>query len=354
MLVLFPDRLLHQRILAATQSQETEMQLGKVLVTGASGFIGKALTARLQKDGHDVRALVRDRKKISAMNGSVLDVIEGDITDPTSVDRAASGIETVFHIAGAFREPGLSDQQYTDVNVEGTRNVLDAALRHGARRVVHCSTSGIHGSISGPPGNEEHRLVLDEVYERTKAEGEIAAIRFGEEHDLEVTALRPTQVYGPGDTRLLKLFKMVNSKVTLWFGPGTARYHLLYIEDLVDAFVLAAGKEAATGQSFLIGGPQLPSLNELMKAAATAMGKEKMRVVRLPVGPFMLLGSVCEQVCVPLGISPPIYRRRMEFFVKDKAHDISKARDLLGYSPQVSMDEGLERTVQWYRESGML
>ncbi len=330
------------------------MSKSKLLVTGATGFIGSALTKKLIKGGNDVRVLVRNRQKLSGLNGSISDVVEGDITDSDAVDRATSGVENVFHIAGAFREPGLSDQQYTDVNVEGTRNVLRAAAKHGVRRVVNCSTSGIHGSINGTPANEEHKLDLNEVYERTKAEGEMEAIKFGRQHGVEVTSLRPTQVYGPGDTRLLKLFKMVNSKVTLWFGPGTARYHLLYIDDLTNAFVLAADTETAKWESFLIGGPQHPSLNELMKAVACAMGNEQQRVLRLPVSPFMLMGSVCERVCIPLGISPPIYRRRMEFFVKDKAYDISKARKFLGYEPKVEMDAGLQRTVQWYRENGMI
>ena len=124
------------------------MGVSKLLVTGASGFIGSALTKRLLEDGNnDVRVLVRNRQKLSDLNGSLSDVVEGDITDSKSVDRATCEVKTIFHVAGAFREPGLSDQQYADVNVEGTRNVLRAALKHGVRRVIHCSTSGIHGSI---------------------------------------------------------------------------------------------------------------------------------------------------------------------------------------------------------------
>jgi dihydroflavonol-4-reductase len=330
------------------------MDNAKILVTGAAGFIGSALTKRLIECGCDVRALVRSKQKLSSAIATSVDAVEGDITDSMSVKRAMHGIGTVFHIAGTFRESNLSDRRYHEVNVEGTMNLLQAASECGVRRFVHCSTSGIHGSITGAPAKEDHELVLNEVYERTKAEGEMAAIRFGQDHDLEVTALRPAQVYGPGDTRLLKLFKMLNSKVTIWFGPGTAHYHLLYIDDLVNAFLLAAKAENAPGQSFLIAGGDLPSLNELMEAVASAMGKGKPRLVRLPAGPFMLLGFVCEKVCIPLGIAPPIYRRRVEFFTKNKAYDISKAREWLGFKPAVSMAEGLRRTVAWYRETGQL
>jgi nucleoside-diphosphate-sugar epimerase len=326
----------------------------KVLVTGASGFIGSALTKKLFDQGSAVRVLVRNRQKFSSVLGNGAEVIEGDIADPESVRQATAGVETVFHIAGTFREANLSNQRYFDVNVQGTKNVVEASAACGVRRFVHCSTSGIHGSIKGAPAREDHELVLDEVYERTKAEGEMMAIQMGKERGLEVTALRPAQVYGPGDTRLLKLFKMVNSKVTLWFGPGTAHYHLLYIDDLVNAFILAGKAENVAGQSFLIAGGEMPTLNELMEGIAKAMGKEKLRILRLPAGPFMVLGYFCEKVCIPIGISPPIYRRRVEFFTKNKAYDISKARTMLGFEPKTGMVEGLSRTVKWYRQTGKL
>ena len=327
---------------------------GNALVTGASGFIGKALVRRLIGDAVKVRAFVRSADKLEDVAGQSLEVVEGDITDVNAVEQVCTGIDVVYHIAGAFREANLSDARYDEVNVGGTRNVLRGAARAGVRRVVHCSTSGIHGSISGPPADEDHRLVLDEIYEKTKAEAEIEAIKFGSEHELEVTALRPTQVYGPGDTRLLKLFKMAGAKRTLWPGPGTARYHLLYIDDLVDAFLLAASEDAAVGESFLIGGPQTPSLNDLLTAIAKSLGKQQARLLRVPVWPFMVLGGVCERVCIPLGISPPIYRRRVEFFVKDKAFSIQKARDCLGFDPKFDMNEGLQHPVDWYRETGAL
>lgn len=329
------------------------MQIGKALVTGASGFIGSALARKLQQSASDVRLLVRNRQKLP-QDLATLDVMEGDITEAASVERAMGGIDTVFHIAAAFREPGLSDQAYHNVNVQGTCNVVQAAADRNVRRVVHCSTSGIHGNINGVPAGEDHPLVLDEVYEQTKAEAERAALRIGRERDVEVTVLRPSQVYGPGDTRLVKLFKMVNSKMTVWFGPGTAHYHLLYIDDLVEAFVLAGKTEAANGQAFLIAGRELPSLNELVEAIAAALGKQPPRLLRLPAGPFLLLGTLCERVCVPIGINPPIYRRRVEFFIKNKAYDITKARDMLGFEPRTGMTAGLERTVQWCRSTGRI
>jgi dihydroflavonol-4-reductase len=324
-----------------------------VLVTGASGFIGSALASRLIRDGVAVRVLVRDRARLKGRWAEEVEVVAGDITDVEAVRRAVEGVGTVFHLAGAFREPGLSSGRYEEVNVGGTVNVARAAAQAGARRFVHCSTSGIHGSIRGAPAAEDHPLVLEEVYERTKAEGEKAALCYGATHGLEVTALRPAQVYGPGDLRLLKLFKVLNGRVAVWFGPGTARYHLLYIDDLIDAFLLAANSEQATGKSFLIGGPETPSLNAMIEELSAVLGKRP-RLLRLPSGPFLMLGSVCEAVFVPLGLKPPIYRRRMEFFTKDKAYDIGRARKLLGFAPKIGMREGLKKTADWYRAEGYL
>ncbi|HEY8520682.1 MAG TPA: NAD-dependent epimerase/dehydratase family protein [Gammaproteobacteria bacterium] len=326
----------------------------KTLVTGATGFIGSALTRKLMARGTDVRVLVRDPAKLERLGLDVPDVVQGDITDPGAVDRATRGVELVYAIAGTFREPNLADSRYRAVNVEAVRVMLEAAHRNGVRRIVHCGTCGIHGSIDGSPADENHPIRPVGIYERTKAEGERLAFELSKGNGLEVTALRPTPVYGPGDTRLLKLFKLANRDPIVMIGPGTASYHLVYIDDLTDAFVLAGESPDAAGEAFLIGGPEIPSLNELLATLSEILGRDGRRIVRLPAKPMWAAGWLCEAVCRPLGLKPPIYRRRVEFFINNRAYRINKARDLLGYSPRVRIDDGLRATAAWYREQGLL
>ena len=324
------------------------------LVTGATGFIGNAVAKRLLERGDKVRLLVRDRGTLQNLGLDTSDVVEGDITDASAVKLACKGIDVVYAIAGTFREPNLSDARYRQVNVDAVAYMIDAARQCGVKRVVHCSTCGIHGSIANGPADESYPLNPVGIYEQTKAEGEKLALQLGSENGVEVTVIRPTPVYGPGDTRLLKLFKLANKPRTVLLGPGTAGYHLVYIDDLVDAFVLAGSESKAVGEAFLIGGPQRPTLNELIAQLAQVLGKSNQKIIRLPAQPVRMLGFLCELLCQPLGISPPIYRRRVDFFINNRSYDISKSRRLLGYDPKVSMAQGLDSTAKWYRSEGLL
>jgi nucleoside-diphosphate-sugar epimerase len=326
-----------------------------VLVTGATGFIGSALVRRLRQRGDRVVALVRDPAKLTELELEVDEVREGDITDDAAVRRAVAGVAKVYAVAGTFREPNLSDEDYRRINVEAAATIVREAAAAGVGRVVHCSTCGVHGNV--PRGElmaEDGPMNGVGIYEETKAAGAEAALRLGRELGVEVSVIRPTPVYGPGDTRLLKLFKMADTDRPMILGSGENGYHLVFIEDLVEAFLLAADRPEAAGRSYLIGGGEVPTLNELFAALGEVFGRESVQPRRLPAGPFVVAGALCESVCRPLGIDPPIYRRRVEFFTNHRAFDISRARGDLGYAPQVSMKEGLRRTAAWYRDQGML
>ncbi|XAL98740.1 NAD(P)-dependent oxidoreductase [Phycisphaeraceae bacterium D3-23] len=327
-----------------------------IFITGASGFIGSAVARRLLEEGHTLRALTRHPERLmKRVQAEGVEVIVGDIVDPDIVDQAAAGCEVTYAIAGTFREPNLSDARYRAVNTAASEHIIRSAAKHGHKRVIHCSTCGIHGTAA--PGQ---RIAEDDpfdgigIYEETKAQGEVRARELGEELDIDVTVIRPTQVYGPGDTRLLKLFKMADKDRPLILGSGKGGYHLVYIDDLVDAFLLAGTLDQAVGEAYLIGGGEVPSLNEMFAELGKVFGRENPKPRRPPVLPFMWAGIVCETLCRPLGISPPIYRRRVEFFTNNRSFDISKAREQLGYDPKVTMADGLRRTAQWYRDEGML
>lgn len=323
-----------------------------VLVTGASGFIGQALTRKLAARQEKVRVLVRQRARFERLEIAGVEVVEGDITDPAAVEQALAGVDVVYGIAGTFREPDLSDSRYREINVQGVRNILEAARRHGVRRVVHCSTVGIHGNVTGAPADETKPLTPDGIYEETKAAGDQLALGF--EGGPEVVVIRPAPVYGPGDTRLLKLFKLASKKRVLLLGPGTAHYHMVHIDDLADAFLLAGETPGVAGEAFIIAGPERPDLNHLIRTLARVLGNPDPQIVRLPAEPVRLLGHACEVVCRPFGIAPPIYRRRVDFFINNRSYDITKAKQHLGYEPKVGLEAGLEQTAAWYRAQDLL
>jgi nucleoside-diphosphate-sugar epimerase len=325
----------------------------KVLVTGATGFTGKALALKLNELGWEVRVIVRNPQKVNFPDVAAYEIFAGDIVDEKVVEKAVMGVDIVFHIAAVFREGGLPDQVYHDVHVSATLNLLKAAKKYGVKKFIHCSTGGVHGHIENPPANEGYRYSPEDIYQITKLKGELKAIEFYKETGLPVSVIRPTPIYGPGDMRLLKLFKMAMHPITILLGNGKIFYHLVYIDDLVNGFILASEKDEAVGESFLIGGPNIPNLNELIDTIAETIGSSKTKI-HLPALPVQIAGTLCEKVCIPLGVDPPIYRRRVDFFVKSRAFDIAKAKMKLDYMPKVSFKEGIIKTADWYKQKGLL
>ncbi len=325
----------------------------KALVTGANGFTGSYLTRHLLDKGYHVRVLVRKGSDLSTLDGLKVDYAWGDLARDDNFDEAMQDIDVVFHIAALYRAENVPKQLFWDVNVGGTRKLLQAAKKAGVGRFVHCSTVGVQGEIKNPPAKEEDPYAPGDYYQDSKLEGELLALDFFKKENLPGTVVRPVGIYGPGDTRFLKLFKYIHNGKFRMIGNGKVLYHLTYVEDLVAGIALAGEREEALGEIFTIGGEGYLTLNELVGKIAGILGKPVPKT-RIPVWPVWLAGLLCEIACRPLGISPPIYRRRVDFFIKDRAFDISKAKRLLGYQPVVDLDTGLKRTAEWYREQGML
>jgi dihydroflavonol-4-reductase len=323
-----------------------------ILVTGATGFTGGKLARRLVAQGENVRALVRERSKAPALAAEGIDVRVGQLTSLNDVIAAARGCDQIHHIAAVFRTAGHPDSYYREVNVGGTENVLEAARRLDCERVIHCSTGGVHGHIAEPPASETYRFGPGDVYQRTKLEGELAA-QAAAKRGQRVVIVRPGPIYGEGDLRFLKLYRAVARGVFVMIGTGTPKLHMVHIDDLVDGIILCSTSEAAIGEVFILAGPEAPTLNEIVRHIAHALGVPEPRW-RIPVWPVKAAGLLCESVCVPLRIDPPLHRRRVAFFTHHREFDCSKAVRLLGYAPKVTPAEGIARTAEWYRAAGYL
>lgn len=326
----------------------------KILVTGGTGFTGKALVKRLLDMGHEVVALdYKEGHKTQELRDWGAQVILGSVTDKDVVRRSVNGVEVVHHVAAAFREMNVPDTFYYDVNVGGTRNVLEAAFDEGVRKVIYCSTCGVHGNVDHPPAGEDAPIQPADYYQRTKYEAEPIVRQFYD-RGLKTVTLRPAAIYGPGDPeRFYLIFKRVAKGRFPMFGNGKTYYHPLYIDNLIDAFILAMEDGRGEGESYLIADEQYLEIEDLVRRVGRALSVD-VKIPHFPVWPVVAAGHVCEKVCKPFGITPPLFPRRVDWYRQNRAFKIDKAKRDLGYQPSVGIDEGLRRTAEWYRKEGYL
>ena len=324
-----------------------------ILVTGATGFTGGHLAERLLRDGLPVRLLVRDADRARRFADLGAELAVGDFRDAEAVRRAMDGVTLVYHIGALFRQENVSAAEMHAVNAEGTRILLEAASAAGVGRFVHCSTIGVHGDVKHPPADEDAPYAPGDHYQISKTEGERIALEFMRRGPMPVVVFRPGGIYGPGDLRFLKLVRAVARRRFVMFGSGEILYQMVYIDDLVEGIVACGTHAAAPGRVYILTGEPAVTLNELVATVAAVTGVRPPRL-RLPVMPLYLAGWLCELACKPLGIDPPLHRRRVDFFRKTRSFDIGRVRRELGWRPRVGLAEGLERTVAWYRQEGLV
>ncbi len=326
----------------------------KILVTGGTGFTGKALVQRLLQDGHQVVALdYKEGLKTQELREWGAEIVIGTVTDPAVVNSCMKDVDVVQHLAAAFREMDVPNTYYHEVNVGGTTTVLEAAYREGVKKFIYCSTCGVHGNIDNPPGDETAPIHAADYYQQTKYLAEPVVLDYFKK-GLKTVILRPAAIYGPGDPeRFFMIFKRVASGMFPMFGDGKTLYHPLYIDHLVDAFVLAMADGKGDGQAYLIADEQYLGIEDLVRRTAKALGGS-VKIPHFPLLPVIIAGHVCEKVCKPFHISPPIFPRRVDWYRQNRAFCIDKAKRDLGYCPTVDIDEGLRRTAEWYRKEGYL
>lgn len=325
----------------------------KALVTGANGFTGSYLTKLLLKKGYKVTALIRRSSNRANLDELEVDYLFKDIASDPIEPEELQGFDVIHHVAAAFRVENVPHSYFWDVNVEGTRKLLNAAEQAGVKRFVHCSTVGVQGEIASPPAKETAPYNPGDYYQKSKVDGEKLVLNFSEKSRMKISIVRPVGIYGPGDMRFYKLFKAVNSRKFKMIGNGQVLYHLTFVEDLVQGIYLAGEKEEAIGEIFTIGGDGYLTLQEFVEIIARVLDKPLSRI-RIPVAPVWFAGLCCEILFKPFKLTPPIYRRRVDFFIKDRAFDTSKAKKLLGFKPSTSVEEGIRLTAEWYKEKGLL
>lgn len=327
--------------------------MSTVLVTGGKGFLGSHIASHLAAQGEHVRIFARPAKGVEPEKQPGQEIVWGDIRDVEAVERAVEGVDYVIHTVSNFRKGGSDEKEAYAVNVEGTNSVLVAAKKFGVQHVIHCSTIGVHGTVLEIPATEETPFNPTDLYQETKVIAEKRVWEFYRETGLPITVIRPISLFGPGDVRMLKLFRLIQKGRFVIVGDGKVFFHPAYIDDVVRGFQLCLGNEKAVGEAFIVGGEGYLTLNELCQLIAQELGVSPPNLY-VPMAPVLALATLCEKVFVPLGLEPPLHRRRVSFFQNNRAFSINKAKHLLGYQPQFSLEEGIQKTIQWYQAQGWL
>jgi nucleoside-diphosphate-sugar epimerase len=324
----------------------------RVAISGATGFLGSNLVGKFLAEGYSVAALVQDSAKADSLPSGA-EAFIGDICDTSVISRLVSGADVVIHTVSNFRTASGPPESYHRINVAGTKAMLDAAIAAKVKRFVHCSTIGVHGHVKLTPGREDTPYRPGDLYQRTKLEAEEFVHSMVSKSETEIVVIRPCSMYGPGDMRMLKMFRMLAKGTFFKVGPCRENFHAAYIDDVVSGFLAAAQTPGIDGQTFIVGGGSYLSLDAYIDTAARAVGARP-PALRLPYGLLYGAAWLCEKVCVPFRIEPPLHVRRVRFFKNNRAFSIDKARRMLDYQPKVDLEEGMRRTVQWYQSKNLL
>jgi nucleoside-diphosphate-sugar epimerase len=330
----------------------------RIFVTGALGFIGAHFVERALAAGHQITGIFRSAEGDKAESlhkfrtqGARLE--EGDILEPDTYASLLKDVECICHFAAAFKGSGHTDADFIRTNVAGTESVLSAGADAGVRRFVLCSTAGIYGqSLSGITSEVAPARPWN-AYERSKHAAEERVRERAAELGMEYVILRPAVVYGPRDDRLLKLFRAAARGRFPLFGAGNGRRHMVYVSDVADAFVLGCTTPGAANHDMIIAGPEAVPLREMLNTLADVM-RRKSCGPRLPLAPMLLLAALVEDACKLVGVNPPLYRRRMDFYRSDAAFDCTRAKRLMGWAPRIDLREGLLRTYEATRRPASL
>lgn len=315
----------------------------RVFVTGASGFIGRRLVPRLRQDGHEPTALLLPREPESAASGAR--VARGDITAPASLVGLLDGHQAVFHLAGAVGY-GQSFAVCNRVNRDGTAHVAAAAARAGARRFVHMSSVSVYGRVAEVAIDEDFPLrKIGDPYGDTKIDAERILAARAAAGELDVTMLRPTVVYGPGDDKFLpKLVENLRSGRAQVIGSGTNTVDVVHVDDVVDVLLRTLVTPRSIGGVYNVTHPRNPTWNELLAAVAAAIGMAPPRR-HLPYPAALAVAALLEGTAALTGRTPRLTRYAVRVIGRQYCYLTDRAAADLGFAPRVDLLTGIRACV---------
>lgn len=326
----------------------------KVLVTGATGFIGQKLVASLVEKGHSVTALVRDARKARGLPKGVR-LVKGDMLDEASLKKAVAGNEAVIHLAAYFDFYPRNVKLLYRVNVEGTRSLLNACVGTSVRHFIYCSTTEVIGPVQHPPGKENTELRPQFDYSKSKVMAEEIVRETAGKAGFKHVIVRPTGVIGEGDFYSgFETIEAVNDrKIPVTPGDGKKRIMYIYVDDVVRGMLAALTSKAAANNTFILCPDAAMTFNELFKYLGECLGVEPPKR-KVPTA-LAKLG---------IGLMSPFKNRGKTTFLwhmktvqsmdEERSYSNRKAKRLLAWSPRLTMREGLKRVIEWYFANGYL
>ncbi len=325
----------------------------KILVTGATGFLGQNLVRHLLSAGETVRVLARSATRAMPLVQEGAELVEGQLTSQATIKTALQDVEVVYHLAGRLLEPGVPPAEYYDTHVVGTRSLLECALPlRGLKRFVYTSTTGVLGASGAQPKGESTPAAPTNVYEETKREAE-QLVRSAIGRNFPACIVRPGLVYGPGDLHLLGFFRAIQRGLFRPIGSRPVWLHPIYIDDMNCAFVYCGQHPAALGECFHFANREPVTIADLASEIAAALGKPRLRG-RIPLPVAQLAAAAGDLLPGSLKSLAPLTRSRLDFLTHSRVYDVTKAERLLGFSARMDLPTGIARTVDWYRRENYL
>jgi len=330
------------------------MGTAKTLVTGANGLIGRALVRRLLREGNRVRIFVRRQPEPEFMKDSNVEVFLGDLGDPTAVDQAVAGTETVYHVGAAMKGSAHDHERGT---VCGTQNIVDSVLRHDAQRLVYISSlscldaaSSRRGTVVREDWPVEPTPTKRGAYTQAKTSAEKIVRDAVRDRHLRAVLLRPGRVFGPGMTLLTPEVARRVGNVFVVLGDGTRELPLVYVEDVIDAIVLAAEMSKFDGRIFHIVDRTQITQNQVIRNYITKKAKNA-RVIHVPVAIVYGLAFGFEILSRVLNRPVPLSIYRVKSALARMQFDSTRAEHELGWQPRIGVASGLEETMAAERAS---
>ena len=325
-----------------------------VLVTGATGFIGSHLVEALVNKGYQVYGLFRDNKKSDFLRRLGAKPIYGDLLNKETLKNALKNIDVVYHLAAALHANTKSKKTFFDVNVLGTKNLIEACLESKVKKFVHCSSVGVHG-ITKKLANENSPCKPTTDYDKSKYLAEKLVRNYLNNDKMDITIVRPAAiVYGPRDfSAMYGLFQAIESKKFMIIGNGRNIIHMIYVKNLVNGMILAAENKRANGQTYILADETLTTVRDIQNIIAKTLKVPKNNF-RIPVWIAILLALNFEILSKIIKFSPPLTFSRVSFLTSNRAYDISKAKRELGFKSWISLQKGIQETVDWYIKNGHL
>jgi nucleoside-diphosphate-sugar epimerase len=321
----------------------------KNLVTGATGFVGSHIAQRLIKEGEEVIALVRKTSNTAFLSGLGVKLAYGDINDPESIKKAISGIDVVYHSA-ALADEWISPKEAYRVNVEGTKNLLDAAREAKVKRFVFISSLAVLGMRDhhGTPADAPYHKTGDS-YIDTKIDSEQLVMEYYKKYNLPVTVVRPGFVFGPRDNKLIpRLSDKLGKKQFMFVGSGKNKINLVYIENLTDAIIRAARSAKAIGQKYNVTNDSGMTFEGLISKIVDIWKFDTPRKHIPKFMAYLVCAILTGLARLTKAKEPPyITKTRIKFLSLNLDFDIGKTKSDLGYDPRISVEEGLRRTKDW-------